>query len=233
MSGYSPSLKFKVVTAAVHGWTNLVCRVDAAEMAQIPAEGPLIIISNHINFLEAPVMYTRLRPRPTTGFAKIESWEKPLLAWLFNTWGIIPIRRGEADMKALRRGVAALKEGYFLAVAPEGTRSYDGRLGKAHAGAVTLALLSGAPLLPIAHYGAENFSANISRLRRTDFHIRVGRPFMFDAGKVRVNREVRQQMAAEMMYQLAALMPAEYRGEYADITKATQTYLIFVNVQRG
>ncbi|MBC8332805.1 MAG: 1-acyl-sn-glycerol-3-phosphate acyltransferase [Anaerolineae bacterium] len=227
MNGYSPSLKFKVVTAAVHGWTNLFCRVDDAEMVRIPAEGPLIIISNHTNFLEAPVLYTRLRPRPTTGFAKIESWEKPLLAWLFNTWGIIPIRRGEADMKALRRGVAALKEGYFLAVAPEGTRSYDGRLGKAHAGAVTLALLSGAPLLPIAHYGAEKFSANISRLRRTEFHIQVGQPFCLDAGEMRVNREIRQQMTTEVMYQLAALMPAEYRGEYADMTQATQDYLRF------
>ena len=50
---------------------------------------------------------------------------------------------------------------------------------------------------------------------------------MLDAGEARVNREVRQQMTAEIMYQLAALMPAEYRGEYADMTQATQDYLRF------
>ncbi len=227
MSDYTPSLKLKMVTAAVHGWTNLVCRVDDSEMERIPAEGPLIVVSNHINFLEAPVLYTRLRPRPTTGFAKIESWDKPLLAWLFNTWDIIPIQRGEADMKALRRGVSALKDDYFLAVAPEGTRSYDGRLGKARAGVVTLAQLSGAPLLPIAHYGGESFGDNISRMRRTDFHIRVGRPFRLDTRSTRANREIRQQMTDEVMYQLAALLPPKYRGEYADLSKATQTYLIF------
>ncbi|MEA2008767.1 MAG: 1-acyl-sn-glycerol-3-phosphate acyltransferase, partial [Chloroflexota bacterium] len=62
---------------------------------------------NHINFLDAPIFYTHLCPRPLTGFVKSETWDSPYLGPLFTLWGAIPVRRGEADMNAIRRGVAA------------------------------------------------------------------------------------------------------------------------------
>ena len=161
------------------------------------------------------------------GFAKIETWDNPFMGWLFDLWEAIPIRRGEADMGALRRGFSALEAGDILAIAPEGTRSRHGRLLRAHPGVVTVALHSGAPILPMAHWGAENFSANLRRLKRTNFHINLGKPFCLQAGNVKVRREVRQAMADEIMYQIAALLPPEYRGEYADMGKASGKYLKF------
>ncbi len=80
-------------------------------------------------------------------------------------------------------------------------------------------------MLPIAHWGGENFLKNLKRLKRTDFYIRVGKPFVLDAGGERVTKEIRQQMADEMMYQLAKLLPEYYRGEYADLEKATEKYI--------
>ena len=91
-----------------------------------------------------------------------------------------------------------------------------------------MALHSGAPLLPLVYYGSENYRQEFSRLRRTDFHIAVGRPFRLDARGERVTRAVRQQMLDEVMYQLAALLPPDYRGIYADLDAATQKYLVFV-----
>jgi 1-acyl-sn-glycerol-3-phosphate acyltransferase len=67
----------------------------------------------------------------------------------------------------------------------------------------------------------------VKRLRRTRVHIEVGDPFHLDSGGVRVTREVRQKMADEMMYQLAALLPPAYRGVYSDLGKATETYVRF------
>jgi 1-acyl-sn-glycerol-3-phosphate acyltransferase len=93
---------------------------------------------------------------------------------------------------------------------------------------VTIALQSGAPLLPIAYYGNERFRHNIKRLQRTDFRIVVGSPFIIDSRGVKVTRQVRQQMADEIMYQLAGLLPPAYRGYYADISRVKQTYLKFV-----
>jgi 1-acyl-sn-glycerol-3-phosphate acyltransferase len=80
---------------------------------------------------------------------------------------------------------------------------------------VVLALRSGTPILPIAHWGVEDFSDNLKKLRRTDFHVRVGNPFRLEPGGEKVDAAVRQEMVDEIMLQIAALMPEEYHGEYA------------------
>jgi 1-acyl-sn-glycerol-3-phosphate acyltransferase len=213
--------------------TRMLCRVDDGQLARIPAAGPLILVSNHINFIEVPLVYTHLLPRPVTGFAKAETWDNPAMAYLFNLWKAIPLRRGEADLAGLRLGLRALEAGQILAVAPEGTRSGDGRLKRGYPGIVMLALLSGAPVLPLAYYGSERFRSNLSRLRRTDFHILVGEQFTLLPQTARVSAQIRQKIADEIMYQLAALLPPAYRGEYADLSQASRDYLVFRNQPAG
>jgi 1-acyl-sn-glycerol-3-phosphate acyltransferase len=208
---------------------KLTCRVDNTQLARVPKHGPLIIIANHINFLEVPVMYVSMQPRPVTGFAKAENWNHAFTSWLLDLCDAIPLERGEADLDAIRAALAALEKGHILAVAPEGTRSYHGRLQKGRPGTAMLALHSGAPILPLVYYGGEKLNENIRRLRRTDFHIVVGEPFHIDTGGVRVTREIRRQITDEMMYQLAALLPPEYRGAYADLDAATTKYLRFTS----
>ena len=224
---YKTTLTERVTNVFVRGITTALCRVDYDQLERIPSQGPLIIVTNHINFLEAPVIYTRLPNRPVTAFAKVESWDSAFIGWLFDLWGIIPIKRGVADKAALKRGLQELKEGVILTIAPEGTRSRDGRLGRGFPGVVMMALLSDAPLLPVASYGHENYKQNIRKLHRSDFHILVGEPFKLKKGVEKVTSEVRQNMTDEIMYQLAALLPPAYRGEYADLSKATDHYLDF------
>ena len=221
------TLTKRVVDSTISGLLRLLCRVYKDQLEKVPTRGPLILLTNHINFLEIPVLHTHLRPRPVTGFAKAESWDNFIIGFLFNLWGAIPIRRGEADMRALRQGLAALKEGYILAIAPEGTRSGHGRLQRGHPGVAMMALQSGAPLLPLVFYGGEKFKRNLSRLRRTPFHIVVGQPFHLHTDGVKVRREIRRQMTDEIMYQLAALLPPAYRGHYANLDAATERFLRF------
>ncbi len=215
------------VNTGVKLLTHLVCRVDDAQLAKIPPRGPLILIFNHINFLDSPVLYSHAMPRPVASFSKVENWHHFIIGPLFTYWGMIPIRRGEVDREALRAGLQALADGKILAIAPEGTRSHDGRLQRGQPGTVMMALRSGAPIWPLVHYGSEAFPHNIRRLKRTDFHIIVGEPFTLDPHGQRVRREVRRQMTDEMMYQLAALLPPAYRGVYADLEAATETYVHF------
>jgi len=196
-------------------------------LARVPDQGPLILVANHVNILEMPILYTRLQPRTVTGFAAAYRWEKLGTRWLLEVCGAIPLRRGEADIAALRKALEMLKTGHIFAVAPEGTRSGHGRLQKAHPGVVLLALRSGAPLLPVVYYGSEHYRDNLRRLRRTDFHIVVGEPFHIDTGGARVTRQVRQQIVDEIMYQMAALLPLAYRGVYSDLNAATEKYLAF------
>jgi 1-acyl-sn-glycerol-3-phosphate acyltransferase len=114
----------------------------------------------------------------------------------------------------LRKALAALDKEYIFGIAPEGTRNKTGRLLRAHPGAVLLAVRSGVPILPIAHWGGENYLKNLKRFKRTDFHLRVGEPFRLKVDGVKMTREIRQQIADEMMYRVAELMPYEYRGAY-------------------
>ncbi len=209
------TLAHKLVNVAERALVGLLCRVDGAEIDKVPAGGPLILVTNHVSFLEIPVLHSRLLPRRVIGLAKAESWQNPLLARLFDLWGAIPVRRGEPDLKALRRCLDVLRDGAILVIAPEGTRSRHGSLQRAHSGVVAIALRSGAPILPLAFYGGEKLARNARRLRRTPFHITVGVPFTLDPGEGRLTHERRQALADEIMYRLAALLPAEYRGVYA------------------
>jgi len=221
------TLARRIVVATFKGLTSLICRIDDAQLAQVPDRGPLIVVTNHVNMLEIPIIYTRLQPRPVTGVVAAVRWNNRWSRWLLNVCGAIPLRRGEADVAAVHRAIAALKAGHIVIVDPEGTRSGHGRLQRGHAGVVLLALRSGAPLLPVVFYGSEHYKDNLRRLRRTDFHIAVGEPFYLDAGGVQVTRQVRHQMIDEIMYQMSALLPLAYRGVYSDLNAVTETYLTF------
>lgn len=217
-----------IVTNGCKFGLRVLCRVHSEEMKKIQPSGPLILYSNHTGSIEAPIFYGELAPRPVTGLAKVESWDNWLINRVFTIWNLIPIRRGESDMDAMRAALGALEQNNILGIAPEGTRNRTGGLLRAKPGIVMIATRSDAPLQAIAHWGGENFRDNLKRFKRTDFHIRVGPVFHLDARGARITKEIRQQMVDEMMYQLAKLLPPEYRGEYADLENATEEYLRFV-----
>ena len=216
-----------VINHTVKALTEGICDIESERLKKVPMDGPLITVANHINMVEVPIFFTQLMDRPLTGFSKVENWRHPLIKRLFNMWGLIPLNREEIDLTALRQGLQALDEGKILVISPEGTRSHDGHLQEGRPGMVMMALRSGAPIMPIAHYGVERVFSNLPRLKRTDFHIRVGDPFYVDAGGARVRSAERQRITDEIMYQLAALLPPSYRGAYADLEAATEEYLRF------
>jgi 1-acyl-sn-glycerol-3-phosphate acyltransferase len=215
---------YRTIAFIVKLGTSILCRIDAPDLHKLPIRGPLIAYSNHTGQIEVAVLFGHLQPRPLSGWAKVESWDNPFFRWLFNLWGLIPVRRGEADTLALRKALEALQRGFIFGIAPEGTRNVTGRLKRAHPGAVMLAFRAGVPLVPVAHWGGEDFPNNLPRLKRTDFHIRVGEPFCLDVEGIRITREIRQQIADEMMYRLADLLPQEYRGEYEKVTNYEKKY---------
>jgi len=223
----------RLINAVIYRLLHLLVHIKTDDLERIPAKGPLLLITNHINFLEGPIVYTDLQhrqERDLTGFAKIEFWNNPITGFLFDTWDTIPLRRGEADLSAIKDAVARIKAGAIFAMAPEGTRSHDAKLRSAHSGIAMLGYMSGAPILPIAGYGHENYVSDFKRLRRPTYHLTMGQLFRLDTGGERVKGNMRQEMADEIMYQLAALLPERYRGEYTDLTKATTKYLNFNDV---
>lgn len=217
-----------IVAGFLRGLTALMFRVDAAELARVPRRGPLIIVANHVHIPEIPTLYTRLLPRKLYGMAQAEHvLGQSVAGRILRLFDTIPVWRGEADLKALRAGIKFLNEGNMLLLDPEGTRSHNGCLQKGRPGAILLALHSSAPLLPIVHYGSENYLENLKHLRRTDLHYVVGKPFRVDAGGQRVTSVIRQQMIDEVMFQMAGLLPPQYRGAYAAVDAVAHKYLVF------
>ena len=222
-----------LVNGVIRFLTGVACRVDEAPLRSIPPHGPLILVANHTNFLEAPLVFVRVRPRPATGFGKAEWWDNPFMAWLFTLWGVIPLRRGEGDVEAFRQALRALEQGSIVALAPEGTRSGTGCLLRAQPGTAMLALRSGAPILPLAFFGHVNLWHNLKRLRRTDFHVAAGRMFRVRPVLGRVTGELRQAIADEIMIQIARLLPEAYRGQYAGQVTAEPVHLEFLPSASG
>ncbi len=215
-----------LINFIIRVYTRIVCRIDAPDLQKVPMQGPLIVATNHTGQIEVPLLFAHLQPRKMTGWAKVEAWDNKFLHWVFNVWGIITVRRGEADIHALKAAIRALEKNYIFGIAPEGTRNRNGVLIRAQPGAVTLALHTGASILPVAHWGGEKLMKNLKRFERTDFHIRLGQPFKVDMQGVKVTSEIRQQIVDEMMYKIAELLPEEYRGVYSDLSKATGKFLV-------
>lgn len=198
-------------------FTKLFCQVDQNQIDELPMTGPCIIYANHINFSEVPVIASLLGSRPLSVLAKEESWKNPLFAFIFNRLGGIPIKRGVYDRQAIDLSLKALKENKILFIAPEGTRSGDGKMHKAHPGLVLLAARSGVPLIPLAHFGAEHFWENIKQFKKTKFNIRVGRPIIISQFSEFRDRHRWQYLTDKLMIRLAELLPAKYHGYYENL----------------
>ena len=222
-------MKKWLVTNIIKYVTHLILKIDAKELEKVPAQGPIIAVTNHINFLDAPVVLTHLYPRPTTGLVKKETWDNWFTGFLFNIWEGIPIDRSIADFTAFRKAKEALEAKKILAVAPEGTRTETGELIRAKPGISYLVALCDSPLLPVVHYGQEAFSENIKRLKRTPMKIKVGRPFKVLMDKREKDKEIMQAVADAIMMEIASLLPEKYRGVYADGTFEREKYLTYLD----
>ena len=206
---------------------NSICRIDCREYLEALSKNkPLIVIFNHINFLEVPILVAHSYPMNVTGLVKSETWKNPFFAFLFNSYNAVPINRAGSFSLAFRRVKEAIDNGYYMCIAPEGTRSANGVLGRGKAGVVQLAIDAGVPILPVAHYGGENVWGNLKRLKRTSICFKAGRAFRIKL-EGKPSKEEREMIITEVMGQIARLLPERMRGIYSDQAEKECKYLEF------
>jgi len=212
----------RIINAILWPLVALFLPWEVQGLENLPPKGPVLVLMNHINFLDV-IMPAFFLPRDVVMLSKIENFRTWGLGFFVWAYGALSVRRGEADVQAMRRSLGVLRKGQVLCIAPEGTRSGDGRLQRGHDGAAFVGMQAGVPVVPFVSYGHEKFIRNIKRLRRTPLHIRVGEPFRFVPRSQRLRDDLRPA-TEEAMYRMAALLPPEYRGVYADAGRATQQY---------
>jgi len=207
---------------------DIICKIDCREFVKALSENsPLLVIFNHVNFLEVPILVAHSYPLRVTGLAKIETWKNPIFAFLFNTYKAVPIDRFGMYQEAFKHVRRTIDNGFHMCVAPEGTRSKNGVLGRGKAGIIQLALDANVPILPVAHHGGENVWKNMKRLKRTPFCFKAGRPFRIKF-EGRPGREEREEILTEVMGQMARLLPEKMRGIYTGQAERECRYLDFI-----
>jgi 1-acyl-sn-glycerol-3-phosphate acyltransferase len=203
----------------------LYAKVEVVGADKVPRRGGVIIVSNHLNNADPGLVGGFLRRR-VVFMAKDEMFQWPLLGGYVRLIGAFPVRRFEADLKALRRAVHIVRRGEALVMFPEGTRSKTGSLSPGHPGTAMVALRAGAPILPVAITGTEvvRLPGDFFRpFRRVKVRMVVGEPFFLPSID-RPRAEDFERCTDIIMRRIAALLPPQYRGHYQDkVPPTTET----------
>jgi 1-acyl-sn-glycerol-3-phosphate acyltransferase len=132
---------------------RLLFRVEGRGTEHVPAQGPVLLVANHSSLLDPPLV-GGVAPRQLSFMAKAELFRVPLFGALIRRLNARPVRREGADAGALRTALRVLQEGGVLLMFPEGTRGPEGALREPKPGAAMLAVMSGAPVVPVFIQGS-------------------------------------------------------------------------------
>ena len=194
----------------------IYARITVVGLENLPMTGPLIIASNHLNDTDPGILCTRMR-RPIVFMAKIELFRVPGLGQFLRAFGAFPVKRGEADLSALRNANLALEKGMAVCIFPEGTREGPAeQLAEAWPGAALIAQRANATILPVAIQGSGRLGLPKMFLypyRKARITLTIGKPFVL-AKPARLNAEAAQDGTREIMERIAALLPEGNRGYY-------------------
>lgn len=196
---------------------RLATRIRVINRENAPLDQSFVLASNHIGRLDAALVYHFSQRRDIIMIVAEKYRKIPLIPWFVKQLDGIWVDRFNADFAAVRETLNRLKKGGVLVLAPEGTRSPTGKLQKAWAGAGYLAAKAGVPIVPVALLGSEdaNVMAHLRRLKRPEITIRVGQAFRLPPFPRQDREAVLQAYTDEIMCHIAALLPPERRGEYA------------------
>jgi 1-acyl-sn-glycerol-3-phosphate acyltransferase len=166
--------------AAALSWPVLrwLYRLRAEGKENLPTDGGYVLAANHTSNLDPWPLGLPLWPKNFLRFmAKSELYWWPL-NHLITAGGGFPVRRGERDLEAINTAIDLVRDGYVVAMFPQGTRQRKGLVKryqpKAHTGAARIALEAGAPLVPAAIAG----TGRLSRLE--PLRVRYGEPIPLD-----------------------------------------------------
>ena len=209
---------YRVIRGIIRFLLRILCRFEVVGLEHIPDEGPYLLVTNHIHWLDPPVIMAAY-PHRSYVFAA-EKWEVHwFLGPLFRSVDAIFIQRGQVDRKALRKALDILRGGGVLGLAPEGTRSREGGMQQGRSGAAYIAYRANVRLVPVVTTGQEHLFSSLRRLRRQRVRVGFGPPFgppeVPSGGKASSSQA--HAFSDEIMYRMAAMLPEEYRGLYSDI----------------
>ncbi len=138
---------------ACRAFCKVFFRPQAFNLARVPKKGGFLLLSNHQSFLD-PMLNANPISRQCCFAARSTLFDIPVLGRLFHSFNAIPIRRGQADLAAMRMFLEKLRDGYGLVLYPEATRTRDGKIAEIKPGFSLLARKANIPIIPSVIDGA-------------------------------------------------------------------------------
>lgn len=213
------SLLYRILKVVLRPILRALYRVKAEGLESFPAEGPVVVVANHVSFMDS-LWIPLCVPRRMVYLAKSDYFDSWKTAWFFRALGMIPVRRDvkEQTDAALQSGIEVLSDGGVLGLYPEGTRSADGRLYRGRTGVARLAIRSGAPVVPVGLIGSREVMPKERKFPRLWGRVtcRFGPPLSFDRHREQLeDRFVLRAMTDEIMFEIMSLSGQTYVDEYA------------------
>lgn len=183
---------------------------------RVPAQGPVILASNHASYLDPPLVGTGLS-RPINYLARESLFRFPIMGWVLRSWNSVPVDRDGGGAAGLRTILNRLLEGGAIILFPEGTRTHDGHLRSSRSGIGLIVIKSTAPVVPVRVIGTyEAYGRHRSFPRPCRIAVKYGKPLSFDklrteaeiCSKARL-KEIYQQVTDEIMENIARLEPCQ------------------------
>lgn len=125
----------------------LMFRTRVYGLENVPSEGGVLLVSNHLSYGD-PIFATMAVPRECNYMARDTLFRNRWFSRLIASVNAFPVRRGEADIGAIKESLRRLKQGKVLLLFPEGTRSPDGRIQPMLPGVGAIAVKARVPIVP-------------------------------------------------------------------------------------
>lgn len=202
-------------TYLLRGLLRVVVRWDVKGRENVPKTGALIVVSNHLNNADPPILGAGIASRRIRFMAKVELFKMPFGA-IIKLWDAFPVRRFDADLAAMLNAERILKRGGVLGMFPEGHRSRTGYMGPVHPGTAMIALRSGATVLPCAMTGTEMLKNPLVLLRRPRFSVSIGAPIHLEAVRRPTEAQV-SELTQRVVDAIQAQLPRQYVAAYTGI----------------
>lgn len=220
------SIKFHFVRSVIVLGLRLLTSTTLYNLDAIDQKegGKAIVAANHLGMLDAAYAF-RMVSRTDLIMVVAEKYRKyGFFRWLVKTLNLLWLERFEADFGTLKETLRRLDRGGVLFIAPEGTRSKTEALQQAKPGVAYLAAKSGAPVIPVALWGTEDrvVRENLRRFKRSQVTLKVGKPFTLPPLPRENRAEFLEVQTEEIMAQIAALLPENYRGVYANSPRVAE-----------
>ncbi|QRZ62327.1 1-acyl-sn-glycerol-3-phosphate acyltransferase [Rothia sp. ZJ932] len=217
---------YKVAGNIVRPLYNLVIDIEFRGQNKLP-RGGFIVVANHTSMVDPitvayPMFIKGALPR---FLAKESLFHAPALGWLMRTIAHVPVSRGSVDArKSLETAQNIVDAGGSIIIYPEGTLTTDpdGWPMSGRTGAARLALATGAPVVPIAHWGDHEFLPYSGKPvfgKRHRAVVSIGDPLDFSDlvdknGSSKPTRAQLMEVTDRMMDSVTELL-ADIRGEEA------------------